>query len=140
MDLQAERVLVVDDNRDAADSLGMMLGAFGAEVRVAYDGQGALRISELFRPNLVFLDIGMPGMDGFEVARRFRDLKMGACRLVAVTGWGQEADRQRTASSGFDHHLTKPVEMNTLVGLFAERKPPRLTAPKTNGRKISGEP
>jgi PAS domain S-box-containing protein len=122
--LAQSRVLVVDDNRDAADSLGMMLGAFGAEVEVAYDGQEALQRSLRLKPNVVLLDIGMPGMDGYEVARRFRlQPEITNCRLVAVTGWGQEADRARTAAAGFNLHLTKPIEINRLLDLLADQRP-----------------
>jgi two-component system CheB/CheR fusion protein len=128
VDLARQRVLVVDDNRDAADSLGMMLGALGADVQVAYDGLDALHISQTFAPDLVLLDIGMPGMDGFEVARRFRAQRpSGAdagCTLVAVTGWGQDSDRRKSARAGFDLHLTKPVNMEALLEVLGERKPP----------------
>ncbi|MFC0250736.1 PAS domain S-box protein [Massilia consociata] len=116
--LHGRRVLVVDDNRDAADSLALLLRAAGAEVRVAYEGESALREAGEFRPGTVLLDLGMPMMDGFEVARRLRETAQAhgqACpRIVALTGWGQEADRRRTRESGFDKHLTKPVDLQAL--------------------------
>jgi two-component system, chemotaxis family, CheB/CheR fusion protein len=128
VDLARQKVLIVDDNRDATDSLGMMLGALGAEVQVAYDGPDALHNSETFAPDLVLLDIGMPGMDGLEVARRFRAQRpSGAdagCTLVAVTGWGQDSDRRKSARAGFDLHLTKPINMEALLEVLGERKPP----------------
>ncbi len=123
----AQRVLVVDDNRDAADSLAMILGALGAEVQIAYDGPGALRVCETFAPDVVFLDIGMPGMDGYEVARRFHGAAANGtldCTLVALTGWAQESDRMRTARAGFNHHLTKPVAVDALLEVMGRRKAP----------------
>ncbi len=114
------RILVVDDNQDAADSLGLLLEAIGAEVRVVYAGaQGLLALAE-FRPDAVLLDLGMPGMDGFETARRLRLSPEGrAAKLVALTGWGQEEDRRRTREAGFDHHLVKPVGLEELQALLA---------------------
>ena len=98
----------------------MLLEQVGAEVRVAHDGPEALEAFELCRPRLVLLDIGMPGMDGYEVARRLRALPSGAsAALVALTGWGQEEDRRRTREAGFDHHLVKPADFNTLQSLIA---------------------
>jgi len=115
------RVLVVDDNRDAADSLGVLLGFLGYVVEVAHDGLGALRAVERFLPSLVLLDLGMPEMDGYEVARRLRAQPDGhALVLVALTGWGQEEDRLRSRQAGFDHHLVKPTDIDALQRLFAE--------------------
>src|SRR5262249_47490225 len=103
------KVLVVDDNRDAADSMGLVVQRAGAEVRVVHDGAHALQSLARFHPELVLLDIGMPGMDGYEVARRIRALPdQRGVMLVALTGWGQEADRKRSLEAGFDRHLTKP--------------------------------
>ncbi len=115
------RVLVVDDNVDAADSLGRLLARiYGQEVRVAHDGPSALRSAEEFRPEVVLLDIGMPGMDGYEVARRLRGRPdSSAATLVALTGWGQESDRQKSRLAGIDHHLVKPVEPETLRDILA---------------------
>jgi len=120
------RLLVVDDNPDAADSLAMLLRLQGHEVRVAHDGPAALQIAAASRPDLVFLDIGMPGMDGYEVARRLRQTPgLEKVVLAALTGWGQQEDRRRTAEAGFDHHLVKPVEPKTLEGLLAELQMPK---------------
>ncbi len=114
------RLLVVDDNQDAANSLAMLLRLQGHEVRVAHDGPAALEMVDVYRPEMVFLDIGMPGMDGYEVARRLRRQPgLESVRLAALTGWGQQEDRRRTAEAGFDHHLVKPVEPAALEGLLA---------------------
>jgi CheY-like chemotaxis protein len=117
------RLLVVDDNRDAADSLAMLLRLQGHEVQVAHDGPAALRIAAASRPDLVFLDIGMPGMDGYEVARRLRRTPgLQKVVLAALTGWGQQEDRRRTADAGFDHHLVKPPEPKALENVLAVLK------------------
>jgi signal transduction histidine kinase len=121
--LSGRRLLVVDDNRDAADSLALLLRLQGHEVRVAHDGPAALAVVSGYRPELVFLDIGMPGMDGYEVARRLRQIPgVRGVRLAAVTGWGQQEDRRRTAQAGFDYHLVKPVEPKALEELLATLK------------------
>jgi two-component system, chemotaxis family, CheB/CheR fusion protein len=113
------RVLVVDDNRDAANSLGMLLKFLGAEIHLAYDGFEAIAALESFGADLVLLDIGMPGMDGYEVARRIRrHPKLADLKLIALTGWGQEEDRRRTAAAGFDHHLIKPTGIEALRALM----------------------
>jgi PAS domain S-box-containing protein len=114
------RILVVDDNVDAANSLARLLKrVYGQEVRVAHDGPGALRLAGEFRPEFVLLDIGMPGMDGYEVARRMRERgDLGGARLIALTGWGQEADRLRSRDAGFAHHLVKPVDPEVLCRLL----------------------
>jgi CheY-like chemotaxis protein len=114
------RVLVVDDNVDAAESLAVLLRLEGHEVRVAHDGPAALAAVEADPPDLVFLDIGMPVMNGYDVARRLRRRPgLGGLVLVAVTGWGQEEDRRRSREAGFDHHLVKPVEPDALHPLLA---------------------
>jgi CheY-like chemotaxis protein/two-component sensor histidine kinase len=109
------RVLVVDDNRDAADSLTVLLAAMGEDTQTAYDGPSALLLLDEFQPEVVFLDLGMPEMDGFEVARRIR-ARHGPeeMTLVAVTGWGQVADRERVTAAGFDGHLVKPASYDDL--------------------------
>jgi signal transduction histidine kinase/ActR/RegA family two-component response regulator len=115
------RMLVVDDNRDAADSLAALLRKLGNEVRTANNGPAALEVIQSFSPSVVLLDLGMPGMSGYEVAQCARDLPGGQeFILVAVTGWGQEDDRRRTREAGFNHHLVKPVEIGVLRELVAE--------------------
>jgi PAS domain S-box-containing protein len=108
-------VLVVDDNRDSAESLALLLRYRGHVVRTAHDGPEALRLLESLRPQLIVLDLGLPGMSGFDVARKIResaDLKH--VKLAALTGWGQEEDRRRTKEAGFDHHLVKPAELEQI--------------------------
>jgi PAS domain S-box-containing protein len=114
-ELPRRRVLVVDDNQDAADSLALLLRLAGQDARTAYDGPSALVRATEFRPEVVFLDIGMPGMDGYEVARQLRAApSLRGIKLVALTGWGQEEDRRRSAEAGFDRHMVKPVEPEAL--------------------------
>lgn len=117
------RLLVVDDNRDAALSLAMLLRLQGHDVRVAHDGLTAIETAAAYLPDMVFLDLGMPGMDGYEVARRLRELAgLERTWLTALTGWGQQEDRRRTSEAGFDHHLVKPLEAKTLEQLLAQLK------------------
>jgi signal transduction histidine kinase len=114
-----QRILIVDDNMDAAASLGLLLRLTGNDIRTAHDGLDALRVAEEFLPDVVVLDIGLPKMDGYEVARRIRRAPWGEeMVLIAVTGWGQEADRHRSRESGFDHHLVKPVDPAALIQLM----------------------
>jgi PAS domain S-box-containing protein len=114
------RMLVADDNRDAADSLGMLLGLMGAEVYTAYDGPSALEVIRVHRPAIVFLDLGMPGMDGCAVAAKIRqEPEFRDITLIALTGWGREEDRRRSLEAGFDHHVTKPPEAQTIQTLLA---------------------
>lgn len=121
----SRRVLVVDDNADAAESLAVLLRLGGHQVRIAHDGPGALADAAAELPDLVFLDLGMPGMDGYEVARRIRqDPGLRRVILVALTGWGQEQDRRRTRETGFDHHLTKPADPEALHQLLAHSPAP----------------
>lgn len=121
------RILVVDDNRDAADSLRMLLSLGGHEVRTAHDGVQAVTEAEQFRPDLVLLDIGLPIMDGYDAAREIRSRPWGSeTVLVALTGWGQEEHRVLTKQAGFDHHLTKPADLKALealIGGLARRAP-----------------
>jgi len=115
------RVLIVDDNRDGAQGLALMLDLEGHDVRTAADGLEALEIAEEFRPNLVLLDIGMPGIDGYETARRMRARPWGqSVMLCAQTGWGQEDDKRRARNAGFDRHLVKPVDPEELARILAE--------------------
>jgi CheY-like chemotaxis protein len=110
-----KRVLVVDDNRDGAELLEEVFRALGHNTRLAYDGEGALELAREFRPEIAFLDIGLPVMDGYQLARRMRAAPgLQEVRLVAVTGFGQEADRGRAREAGFDEHLVKPVEIEAL--------------------------
>jgi len=114
------RILVVDDNLDAADSLGMLLTMMGNEIQTAHDGLEAVKLAAEFHPDIVLMDLGLPKLSGFEAARRIRAQEGGrATLLVALTGWGQEGDRRRSQDSGFDHHLTKPVEFESLQRLLA---------------------
>jgi PAS domain S-box-containing protein len=117
--LSDRRVLVVDDSRDSADSLGILVRQLGADAHVCYDGPSAVDALETFRPTVVFLDLAMPGMDGYETARRmrlrpeFRDVT-----LIALTGWGQEEEQRRSKSAGFARHLLKPVDADALRALL----------------------
>jgi PAS domain S-box-containing protein len=116
-----KRVLVADDNHDAAECLGLMLEMMGNEVRTAHDGQEAVELAETFRPQIILLDLGMPGLSGYDAARLIRQQSWSKnVRLVALTGWGQEEDKQRTRAAGFDHHLVKPAEPELLEKLLAE--------------------
>ncbi len=122
----ARRILIVDDNRDAADSLGMLLRMMGNEVHTAHDGLAAVGAAAAFQPDLVVLDLGLPKLNGFEAARRIRAQEGGAKMvLIALTGWGQEEDRRRSKEAGFDHHLTKPIDFNDLQKILAETEPGR---------------
>jgi len=105
--------------------MSLMLGMKGHDVRVAADGEEAVAIGLAFEPQIAFVDIGMPRMDGFEVARRLRERLGRRVRLVALTGWGQDEDRRRSREAGFDHHLTKPPEPDVLDQLIAECTPER---------------
>jgi CheY-like chemotaxis protein len=118
--LAGRRILVVDDNRDAADSLAMLLRFMGAEVLTAYDGPSALEVVRVHRPAVVFLDLGMPGMDGYAVAAQVRrEPQYQDVTLIALTGWGQEEDRRRSREAGFDDHLTKPPDIGALEQLLS---------------------
>lgn len=114
------RVLVVDDNQDAADTLATLLQVGGAHVEVAYDGPSALEAIDAFRPRVVVLDLGMPGMDGYDVARWIRHRRdLDKITLIALTGWGAQADRDMTAEAGFNHHLTKPADIETVQAVLS---------------------
>lgn len=113
------RVLVVDDNRDAAESLGMLLELLGAEVQLVYSGRDALAAVETFHPAVVLMDIGMPDMNGHEVARRIRaQPELDDVTLIALTGWGQDGDRESSKHAGFDYHLIKPADFSALESLL----------------------
>jgi len=118
---QGFRILVVDDNHDSALSLAMMLSIMGHETRTAHDGESALVTAEEFHPDVVLLDIGLPKLNGYEVAQRIREHSWGASMfLIAVTGWGQEEDRQRSSEVGLDVHMVKPVEPAALERILAD--------------------
>ncbi len=116
------RILVVDDNRDAAETLGALLSALGATVAVVNSGEAALGMFDTFAPDTILLDIGMPEIDGYEVSRRIRArTEHRAVLLIALTGWGQEQDQKRSLAAGFDHHLVKPVDLEKLRNLLMLR-------------------
>ena len=120
------RILIADDNKDAAESLSMVLELAGHEVRVAHLGRTALSLAQAFRPDTALLDIGMPDLSGYEVARDLRREPWGTrIQLIALTGWGQENDRRRAIEAGFDHHLTKPIDPDQLEAVIAGCSGPR---------------
>lgn len=122
------RILIVDDNQDASDILVLMLGRLGHDARAEYDGRAALKAAADFHPEVVLLDIGLPGLNGYEVARQLRSGPEGRQMvLIAATGWGQEADKQRAHEAGFDFHMTKPLDPDALRKLLANL-PPRSAA------------
>lgn len=110
---------MVEDNKDGADSLGLLLEMMGHQVRITYSGSEAIPAAKILKPHVVLLDIGLPGMTGYEVAKQLRETQeFASTALVAMTGYGQEEDRQRSRSAGFDHHLVKPVALNVLTELL----------------------
>lgn len=117
------RVLVVDDQRDCADSLTDLLCVMGHDAKVAYDGPSALAIAATFQPSYILLDIGMPGMDGYAVARHLRATGL-ECILIAVTGYGQPQDVQRCLAEGFDFHILKPAAPSDIAALICPAKSP----------------
>jgi CheY-like chemotaxis protein len=120
-----QRVLVVDDNIDSATSLATLLDLSGNETRMAHDGVEAIAAAERFRPEVVLLDIGLPGRDGYDVARHIRAQPWGkSALLVAITGWGQDEDRRRSEEAGFDAHLVKPIDPVVLEQLLVARERP----------------
>jgi CheY-like chemotaxis protein len=119
--LKGNRILIVDDSKDAADTLAMLLRLRGNEIRTAYDGLEAVKVAESYRPQLILLDIGLPKMNGYDVALEVRRQTWGRdVILVALTGWGQAEDRRRSKEAGFDFHIVKPVEIAALEKLLAE--------------------
>jgi two-component system CheB/CheR fusion protein len=119
----SKRVLIADDNRDGAESLGMLMESSGHMVYLAHTGVEALHVAATYRPHVAILDIGMPGMDGYQVAQKIRDQAWGMhMTLIALTGWGQEDDKRRAQRAGFDHHLTKPVDPAVLEELLGSTK------------------
>jgi CheY-like chemotaxis protein len=113
------RILIVDDNRDAADTCATVLELSGHHVQTAYTPHQAIELAEVFRPHAMLLDIGLPELNGYELARKIRQTAWGSeVVLVAVTGWGQSEDRRRALEAGFDHHLTKPVEPEAIESVL----------------------
>jgi signal transduction histidine kinase len=120
----ARRILIADDNHDAAEALGMLLQMANHDVHIAGDGAAALELAERLKPHVAILDIGMPGLTGYEVAERIRAETWGrGMLLIAVTGWGQKSDKEKARSAGFDHHLTKPMDPTDLEQLFVASLP-----------------
>jgi CheY-like chemotaxis protein len=120
-------VLVADDNRDGADIMALLLQQYGYDVSVAHSGPDALATAARNKPEIVILDIGMPGMSGYEVAQRIRAEPWGKrTLLIALTGWGQEEDKRKAFDAGFDHHLIKPIDPDALEALMGSAlRPPR---------------
>jgi len=117
---QRRKILVVDDNADAAEALAALLRMSGHDTRMAHDGRAAVETAEQFHPDVVFLDIGMPILDGHETARLIRQQPWGKDMvLVALTGWGQSEDRRRSKDAGFNHHLVKPADPAVVEKLLA---------------------
>lgn len=118
-----QRILIVDDDRDAAESLGLLLELAGHEVRTVYDGLDAVQVAPTFLPHTILLDIGLPRLNGHEAARWIRAQPWGRDMvLVALTGWGQNEDRLRSTAAGFDYHLVKPVDLAALTELLAKQQ------------------
>jgi CheY-like chemotaxis protein len=118
--VQRFKILVVDDNHDSALSMSMMLSIMGHDTRTAHDGETAVATAQTFLPDVVLLDIGLPKLNGYEVAQRIREQSWGAAMyLIAVTGWGQDEDRQRSSEVGLNLHMVKPVEPAALEKLLA---------------------
>jgi CheY-like chemotaxis protein len=119
--MSARRILVVDDNRDSAESMAVLLRLQGHETETAFHGNDVLPTARRFQPHLILLDIGLPGMDGYEVARLIRaDADIGKVRLAAMSGYGRDEDRARSADVGFDHHFIKPVDLAAVEKVIGE--------------------
>lgn len=122
MDLNYLRILVVDDNQDTAQSMGELLEILGHQTKVAYDGPKAVELAIAFKPDLVLLDIGLPVVDGYEVARRMRqEESLRDATLIALTGYGRDEDREKAREAGFDKHFTKPIELDALQKLLEQK-------------------
>jgi two-component system, OmpR family, response regulator len=127
------RVLVVDDNVDAAHTLAMLVQLAGHDVRIAYDGPPALTLAQAFQPQVVLLDLNLPAMDGYEVARKLRERpETHEAVLAAVSGWGQLEDRRRSKDAGFDRHFVKPVDPNIITRLLSDAQRGREGLPPGN--------
>jgi CheY-like chemotaxis protein len=122
-----KRILVIEDNVDSAQSLADLLELAGHEVRITHDGRSGLAIAREFRPHVILCDIGLPGMDGYEVARAIRrDDSLGSIRLIALSGYAQPEDRQRTRDAGFEMHIAKPLDIDSLMAAVLERAEERV--------------
>jgi CheY-like chemotaxis protein len=119
---KCSKVIVVDDNADSARGMARFLKLLGHDVRVAHDGPSALGAARAERPEVILLDIGLPGMDGYQVARALRDEGFAETIIIAVSGYGEEAAQARSRVSGFDHHLVKPVDFDSLVALIGRTR------------------
>ena len=120
---RAARILVIDDNRDVGESLVALLELDGHDARAAHDGETGLELAGELRPDVILLDIGLPGKDGYQIAREIRSLPWGSSvLLIAATGWGEGKDKARAREAGFDFHLTKPVDLDVLARILKERK------------------
>ena len=121
-----QRILVVEDNDDTAQSLRLLLEALGYVTHVALDGEEAVAAAAKLSPDVILMDVGLPGISGYEAARRIRAAGASGrkVRIIALTGWGQQADRQRSAEAGIDHHLVKPLELDQLKQVLALAPPP----------------
>jgi two-component system CheB/CheR fusion protein len=123
--LAAQRILIVEDNEDSALSLQMLLEALGHATTVVHDGEGAVKAACADYPDVILMDIGLPGMSGYEAARRIRaDCRQKPILIIALTGWGQEDDRRQSAEAGMDHHLVKPLDLGKLRLLLEPAPPP----------------
>jgi len=130
---QGRTVVVADDNVDAAESLGMLLRFQGHDVTIVHDGAAAVAAVQARPPDVVVLDLGMPGLDGLEAAKRIRAMPGGReVRLIALTGWGQDSDRARTREAGFDHHLVKPADPAEVAALLRKRGAGEAGRPLSN--------
>ena len=124
MRVVSRRILVVDEDLDGAETLAIVLRVAGHDVQIAHDGPSTLKIAADFQPDVVFLDVGMPGMDGFETARQLRQrAELDKAVLVALTGYGREEDRARAAQAGFDHFLVKPTPPKVLTDIALQLRP-----------------
>jgi CheY-like chemotaxis protein len=140
--LPAARILIIDDNRDAAETMARLLEVFGHDVRIAFDGDQAMEIARRQRPDYVLLDLGLPGMDGYEIARRLRRELTEPTVIIAVTGYGQEEDRRRCREAGIDHHRLKPIDLTDLLSLLSTAHPVagRAAGSGTEKGQVSASP
>jgi CheY-like chemotaxis protein len=123
-------VLIADDNRDGAESMGMLLEMAGYQIHVAHTGRDAVAMAALYRPHVAILDIGMPGLSGYEVAKLMRAEAWGSRMvLIAMTGWGHDGDKRKANEAGFDHHVTKPVDPELLERLVMQASQSGQTLP-----------